>query len=94
MRNTRIPTDTNLGLTFTNHIFVYWFHFFKFFVVYYITISIIEKVPEMSIFFYFFFEVGTGFEPVIKRGHLPLMGHIPSPSVLPYRVALPVPPPN
>jgi hypothetical protein len=54
MRNTRIPTDTNLGLTFTNHIFVYWFHFFKFFVVYYITISIIEKVPEMSIFFYFF----------------------------------------
>jgi len=55
MRNTRIPTDTNLGLTFTNHIFVYWFHFFKFFVVYYITISIIEKVPEMSIFFYFFF---------------------------------------
>jgi hypothetical protein len=57
MRNTRIPTDTNLGLTFTNHIFVYWFHFFKFFVVYYITISIIEKVPEMSIFFYFFFEL-------------------------------------
>jgi len=42
----------------------------------------------------FFFEVGTGFEPVIKRGHLPPMGHIPSPSVLPYRVALPVPPPD
>lgn len=29
-----------------------------------------------------------------KRGHLPLMGHIPSPSVLPYRVASAIPPPD
>ena len=38
--------------------------------------------------------VRTGFEPVNKRGHLPLMGLIPLPSVLPYHVASTVAPPD
>ena len=30
----------------------------------------------------------------MERGHSPLMGFTPSPSVLPYHVALPIPPPD